>query len=994
MIKEKSIIGSLPKNGLTNAEVIERRKRFGSNKLPKKIGRGPLVIFLSQFENPLIYIISIAALISLVLEEFGDALIIGAVILLNTIVGFFQEYRAEKTMAALRQLLKPTAKVIREGNVVEVETTEIVPGDLIVLNSGDKIPADGELIESINFSTNEAILTGESESVIKDINATVFMGTSVLAGRGLMKVTYIGRNTELGKIATSLAEIQDEITPLQIRLQDFGKTLTYFVVIICLIIFSTGVLLTFNFIDMIRMSVILAIAAIPEGLIIAVTMILAIGMHRILQRKGLVKKLLAVETLGSVTTICTDKTGTLTEGTMQVVRTDFRSEKMAMHIMALCNNLEDSLEIQLWKHVEIMKMNPQDLSNACRRVDEIPFSSENKYMMTTNVINGTEVVLVKGAPDIVMEFCDLNPDEKQKLTVQFEEWAGLGLKLLGLAYKQEGRPRDVRGYIWVGLIGIEDPVRPSVKDAIILCRRAGIKVKIITGDYQKTAIKVAANLGLVVGSERILEGSEIETMDESELMEIVDDIVIFCRVTPHHKLRIVTALQKCGEQVAMIGDGVNDAPALKKANIGVSVGVATDVAQETASLILLDNNFKTLVDSVEEGRVIFDNIKKVVVFVLSNSFAEISIIFIAFVLGWPVPLTIAQILWIHLICDGPSDIALGFEPGEKGIMDEPPRSVKENILDNKGKFLIIAISSLSALFCLLLFGYFTNIVGNEKLARTLVFTILAIQSLVYIFSFRSLRRSIFKSGNFFSNKPLIFSVVLGIGQVFVALYIPFFNDILDVIPLDFTSWIIVLSVSLIMVAIVEIVKFVDRRLFRPTPLQNIFTNIERVQQKLPKIHNLHNISIDIMEDKTLIQFHFDIPAETTLEIAHEVAKSIEEKIADEFPLSLRKNLEIISHIEPAQLQPGRIHSHPTPIISPTIQDIIQTTINKFPQIKGWDRGTVLQDEGNISISMTVYLEGTMNISQVHNVSEEIETELRKNIPSLKRCNIHSEPFLS
>ena len=790
-----------------------------------------------------------------------------------------------------------------------------------------------------------------------------------------------------------MGEYGIEITPLQVRLQNFGKTLTYFVIIICIVIFSTGVLLTFNFVDMIRISVILAIAAIPEGLIIAVTMILAIGMHRILQRKGLVRKLLAVETLGSVTTICTDKTGTLTEGTMQVVRTDFRSEKMAIFIMALCNNLEDSLEVQLWKHIEIMKMDPQELSNKCRRVDEIPFSSENKYMMTTNIINGTEVGLVKGAPDIVMGFCKLNPDEKQKLIIQFEEWASMGLKLLGLAYKQEGILRNVRGYTWVGLIGIEDPVRPSAKDAIILCRRAGIKVKIITGDYQKTAIKVAANLGLVVGSDRILEGSEIETMNESELMEVVDDIVIFCRVTPHHKLRIVTALQNCGEQIAMIGDGVNDAPALKKANIGVSVGGATDVAQETASLILLDNNFKTLVDSVEEGRVIFDNIKKVVAFVLSNSFAEITIIFVAFILGWPVPLTIAQILWIHLICDGPSDIALGFEPGEKGIMDEPPRSIKENILDNKGKLLIIAISSISAIFCLLLFSYFNNIVENEKLARTLVFTILAIQSLIYIFSFRSLRRSIFKSGNFFSNKPLIFSVVLGIGQVFVALYIPFFNDILDVVPLDFTSWVIVLSVSFCMVAIVEIVKFIDSRLFRATPLQNIFANIERVQQKLPKIHNLHNISIDIMEDKTLIQFHFYIPAETTLEIAHEVAKSIEEKIADEFPISLRKNLEIISHIEPTQLQPGRIHSHPTPIISPSFQDIIQTIVKEIPQIKGWDHGTVLQDEGNISISMTVYLEGTMNIIRVHNITEEIETKLRRNIPSLKRCFIHSEPYI-
>ncbi|WP_455465307.1 HAD-IC family P-type ATPase [Candidatus Hodarchaeum mangrovi] len=980
--------------GLNASEVLQRQNKYGKNKLPEKKSQSAALLYLSQYKNPLIYIILVAAVISFLLEQYEDTIIIGIVILLDTIIGFFQEYRAEKTVIALRSLLKPTARVIRDGSYQQIDISEIVPDDIVLLHPGDKIPADGEIFEAVSLSLNEAILTGESEAILKNETKDkfVFMGTTVLSGRALMKVTKTGPLTELGKIAVSLADIEERKTPLQMKLEVFGKTLTYIVIAISFSIFIIGVLFDYNILEMVRMAVVLAIAAIPEGLIIAVTMILAIGMRKILQRKGLVKKLLAVETLGSVTTICTDKTGTLTEGNMQVVKTDFIDENMAFHIMALCNNQEDSLEVQLWQYVKNSAPNFNSIVQNSKRISEVPFSSELKYMITTNLIDGTKVNLLKGAPDIILESCNLEPDAKNALFNQIDSWASSGLKLLGLAYKKGEESDSLTDYTWVGLLGIEDPIRKSVIEAIALCRRAGINVKIITGDYRKTALNIAFRLGLNVSPKQTLEGFQIDELSDKQLEEIVDEIVIFCRVSPSHKLRVISALQNCGEITAMIGDGVNDAPALKKANIGVSVGGATDVAQETASLILLDKNFKTLVDAVEEGRTVFDNIRKVVAFVLSNSFAEILTIFGSFVLGWPTPLNIAQILWIHLICDGPSDIALGFEKAEKGIMDEPPRAIQENILDMKARTLIFSISTLSALLCLLIFGYSYLILGDIKLGSTIVFVILGIQSLAYIFSFRSLRTSLFYSGNFFENKILIFSVILGVSQILLGLYIPFLSDLLEVVPLNINGWIVIISVSTIMITMVELIKYFDRKRHNVSAYENIFSKIHEIREGLPKIHNLHNLSIDIMKDKTLIQFHFNVPAETSLQIAHEVSKSLEKKIANEFPNALRKNLEIISHIEPAHISQERIHTHPEPSTSLDIKEQIESAVNEIAQIKSWGRDIVLHDEGFISLALTIYVDGSMSIGNAHQLNDELEFLLRSKIPSLKRCIIHSEPY--
>ncbi len=801
-------ISEEPRAGLSHTEVLERQQTFGANVLPEKKGRTPLGIYLEQFKSPLIYIVLAAGVISFILKEYSDVYIILAVVILDSVVGFFQEYRAEKAVSALKKLLKPAATVIRDGQKTEIDVSEVVPDDLVVLVDGDRIPADGRLVEAVHLTVNEAILTGESEPVTKEDCSPAYMGTTVFSGRGLMKVASIGKSTELGKIAESLSEVKDEATPLQIRLRSFSKNLTYIVIALSVFILTVGLLSGFGFLEMVEIAIVLAIAAIPEGLLIAVTMILTLGMRSILRRKGLVRRLLAVETLGSVTAICTDKTGTLTEGVMRVVKTDFSHSEIANCALALCNNLGDPMEAALWNYVKANGTDPEELSKKCERFYELPFSSETKYMLTVNCIEGHNVGLLKGAPEVIIEFCNLTNEERTRIMTQLEDWSNSGLRLLALAHKDKNDPKELSGFTWIGLVGIEDPVRPSVRAAIDLCRRAGIKVKIITGDYRGTAEKVASSLGLPVGPSRVIEGKKLEILSESQLENVIDDVTIFCRVTPGQKLKIVSALQSRGEIVAMIGDGVNDAPALKKSNIGVSVGNATDVAQETASLILVDNNFSTLVGAIEEGRIIFENIKKVVAYVLSNSFAEIFVIFGAMILGWPSPLSVSQILWIHLICDGPADIVLGFERNDDDLMSESPKSVGESILDSRGKILVPTISILSAVVSLFLFWYFWNIHGDVVEGTTIVFTILAIQSLVYIFSYRSMRHSIYRSKNFFSNKWLFAAVAFGVGQQLVAIYVPFLNRILGVVPLLPENWAIIFGFSIGILLIVETVKHV------------------------------------------------------------------------------------------------------------------------------------------------------------------------------------------
>jgi Ca2+-transporting ATPase len=816
--------------GLTADEVIARRQQSGENILPTVKGPSGWMIFFSQFKSPLVYIILIAAGISLLVGELGDFGIIMAVVIIDAILGFIQEYQAQKTYTALRGLLKPTTTVIRDGKRQEIDIRELVPDDIVVLNAGEHIPGDGTVLESTKLSVDEAILTGESEPINKSTDAghsLVFTGSTVVTGRGLMQVTHTGSNTELGQIAASLQGSETEETPLQVRLRGFSKVLTLLVLGMTLVIFTVGLITGKGFFSMLRISIILAIAAVPEGLLIAVTVILVLGMRKILKRNGLVKKLLAVETLGSVTVICTDKTGTITEGRMRVTRLDINDSQHALETMILCNDLEGPVDIALWEYASTqLSEGLQEVVDNSPRLAEEMFTSETKFMITRNQGGAERLNYLKGAPEIVLDMCDMNIEKRNRILTRVEDWAGEGLRLIGLAYRPDRVLEDHSGYIWIGLVAMEDPIREGVLKSISAAKQAGIKVKMITGDYRRTAERIAHNIGLltddgeshanektienrqVVDNGKVIEGEELSKLSDQQLLDQVDQIVIFSRIHPKDKLRIVRALQARGEITAMIGDGVNDAPALQRANIGVVVGDATDVAKETADLILLDNNFRTVVAAIEEGRVIFENIRKVVAYTLSNSFAEVLTIFVAMILGWPTPLLVAQILWVHLICDGPSDIVLGFEPKEEGIMDEKPKSLKEPVLTPLGLSLIGVISFSSAIVALLLFGHYYFIHSSEIEGRSFAFASFAVNSMVYIFAYRSMRHSIFRSGPLSQNKPLVVAVLSGLFMAVGAFLVPAIRDLLQIEPLSWMQWMLIFGVACGLLLVVETGKWI------------------------------------------------------------------------------------------------------------------------------------------------------------------------------------------
>jgi len=804
------------KNGLTSVEVLRQRQKYGENRLPAEKTTPVWTILLNQVKSPLVYIILVAALVSLVAREYGDFAIIMAVVVIDVILGFVQEYQAQKTYTALKGLLKPTTTVLRDGERCEVEIWELVPGDLVLLSAGEKVPGDGLLLENTKLAVDEAILTGESEPVNKAVDEQTFMGTTVLTGRGLMQVAHTGPATELGKIATSLQEHVEEDTPLQKRLKAFSKTLTWIVVGFTLAILITGLLTGGGFLQMLRTSIVLAIAAVPEGLLIAVTVILVLGMRKILRRNGLVKRLLAVETLGSVTVICTDKTGTLTEGHMRVSKAELVDLERSLQTMVLCNDLEGPVDITMWEYArQVLNSDPQLMVDQSQRLEEELFTSETKYMITAitgNMFQGQGYNFLKGAPEIVMGMCSIATGEKTRFLSLVDEWAGDGLRMIGLACRPLGKLDDYSGYTWVGLVGMEDPVRQGVVEAVRVAQKAGIQVKMITGDYRKTAEHIARSIGLMQEGDRSLEGPEVAALSDEELQERVRETSVFARIRPQDKLRIVKALQANGEVAAMIGDGVNDAPALQRANIGVVVGSATDVAKETADLILLDSNFRTIVAAIEEGRVIFQNIRKVIAYVLSNSFAEVLTIFVAMVLGWPAPLIVAQILWIHLICDGPSDIVLGFEPKEPGIMDEKPRSLKEPILNHLGLSLIGVISISSAMAVLFLFHHLYSVQGDPVEGRSIVFASFAVNSMVYIFAYRSMRKSLFRMNKLSANKPLIWAVLAGLVMAVLPFLIPGLRNLLGIIPLTFAEWMEVAGIAVGLLAVVEFGKWISNKL--------------------------------------------------------------------------------------------------------------------------------------------------------------------------------------
>lgn len=799
--------------GLSNQQASELNLQFGLNILPVKEKYSWFDALIDQFKSPLIFVLFLVAGVSLFFGEITDAILVLGVVILDVGMGFYQEYNAQKTLSALRQIIKPMAIVIREGERKEIEAKYLVPGDVVVLGSGDKIPADGFFLESVNFLVNEAILTGEQEAVLKQCqepNCRGYMGSTVLSGRAVMQVDKIGEQTEIGKIGKKLSEIKDEETPLQKSLDKFSHNLLLIILGVCALIFLVGLIYQKPVLEMLRLSIILAVAAIPEGLPVAITLILAIGMKRILDKKGLVKKLISIETLGVTSVICTDKTGTLTEGNMRVIKSEFVDKEPAHLAMILANDQKSNLEAALWNYAaNLENLSPKEVFDSAKRTFEVSFDSQKKYMLVNCEIDGREIAYAKGAPEIVLAACQITPEAKQKALETINSWTSQGLRVLGLANKAAGNLRELAGMNWLGLLAIDDPLRAQAKDSIRQAQAMGMKVKIVTGDYLNTARNIAERLGFDVADSHCIIGDELEKLSDQQLQEKVKELFVFARITPLQKMRIVQVLQNNGEIVAMTGDGVNDAPALKKANIGVVVGNGTDVAKEAGDLILLDNNFQTIVDACEEGRLIFANIKKVVGYTLSNSFAEIILILGAILLNMPAPLLIAQILWIHFICDGPLDLLLGFEPKEESIREQRPEILrKESILDKSMLAMIIGISSITGI---LAFYSFVKIYQYQDLAlaRSVAFAVLAVVDLIYVFSFKNLHRLIFNMKNFWENKPLLWGIGGGFAMVFLALYVPVIQKSLETKALNWQHWMIILSISLLDLVLVEIIKFVN-----------------------------------------------------------------------------------------------------------------------------------------------------------------------------------------
>lgn len=800
--------------GLTSQEAQEKIKRYGLNELPEAPPPSNAYLFFSQLKSPLVYVLLVAAIVTFVLHEYTDFMVIIFAVLLNTVLGFFQEKRAGQALRALKKLIHPEAKVIRDSKLQQIEAKYIVPGDIVVLNKGDKIPADGKLVFANRLFVNESSLTGESVSVHKDADEIVYLGTIVTAGQGKFLVENTGVHTEIGKLALSLGEIQTD-TPLRRQLSKFSSQLTYLVLGLTLVIFVTGIIFGKTPLEVFETSVALAVAAIPEGLLIGLTVVLAIGMQRILAKKGLVRNLVSAETLGGVTTICVDKTGTLTQGKMQVVDVHGNEEDLALQTI-LANDLDDPIVIAAYEWgIKNEKFKNQDYE----RFDSIPFNSDNKFFTSLhNYDDKQNVMFVNGAPEIVVEQTNLAQHDKDVIRKDLQKLSNEGKRVLGFARKfvsnnkKELSVEDVKDLEWVGMIGFNDPIRTDVKESLQKTHQAGIKLIVITGDYAQTAASVLKQIDIDINQEDIILGSELETFSDQQLEERVyanNNVKLFARTKPAQKLKIVSLLQSKGEVVAMMGDGVNDAPAITSADIGIVVGEATDVAKESADLVLLDSSFKTIVLAIEEGRGIFNNLRKILLYLMSDAFVGIFVVLAAIFTRFPLPISAAQVLWINLISDGFPNLALTVDPKEKDIMKYPPRSPKEPLLSSWLKWLILIVSSASSAFAFALFYHAYTRTGDIVFARSVVFATVGINSLIYVFSIKGLTQPFWKT-NMFNNKWLLLAVFGGLLLQFSPYLVPVISKLLNIVPIG-NYWYGVFGAAGLVFIIIELSKYLLRR---------------------------------------------------------------------------------------------------------------------------------------------------------------------------------------
>lgn len=875
--------------GLSKVEVDKRLEKYGLNELEEEDKNSIWKKVTAQFKDFLVLILIGASIVSMLVGEITDSIVIIAIVLINASLGIIQEGRAEKSLEALKKMASPNAKAIRDGVKDIVPANTLVPGDIVLIEAGDIVPADLRLLENFNLKIEEASLTGESVPVEKDSEAILkedvslgdrknmaYTSTIVTYGRGKGIVIGTSEDTEMGKIAKILQNVEDETTPLQKKLDQLGKYLGLGCLVICGLVFSIGIFQGRKLLDMFMISISLAVAAIPEGLPAIVTIVLALGMNKMVKKHAIVKKLSAVETLGSTTVICSDKTGTLTQNEMTVVKTYTRNNliditgkgyepkgdfiqdnenidplendelKMLLSIATLCNDatldfskeeekyniIGDPTEGALITLAEKSGLKKSLLNQKYIRTNEIPFDSDRKMMTTfhENFIDGKVVSFTKGAPDIILDKCNsiylngiqkpLTDEIKRDISNNNSSFSKGALRVLAFGFNtydsipNNFKPEDIeKNMTFVGLVGMIDPPRSEAIESIKTCKKAGIKTVMITGDYKETAFAIAKDLGMAESIDQVLVGEELNNLSGEELRDKVETIKVYARVSPEHKVRIVEALKSNGEVAAMTGDGVNDAPALKRADIGISMGITgTDVAKNTAEVILTDDNFSSIVSAVEEGRIIYSNIRKFVFFLLSCNVGEILIVFLSILFNLPVPLLPIQLLWLNLITDSFPALALGIEKGESDIMEIPPRDPNESILD-KNMISGIAIQSIAiTLATMLAYLWGLKHYGTKNLIipRTIAFTTLVTSELIRAFSSRSEKHTLFEIG-FFTNKTLIYATLISLSLILIILYIPRLQAIFKTYPIGLKGWSIILRFSIIPLIAGELNKLILKK---------------------------------------------------------------------------------------------------------------------------------------------------------------------------------------
>ncbi len=862
------------KTGLAESEAAKRLSETGPNELSRageKTGRWR--IFLHQWKSPLIIILLIAGAISGLLGETLDTTIIIITAAVNALIGFIQEDKASRALSKLQSMVEYQAIVIRDGEKKRIASRELVHGDIIILAAGDKIQADARVMAANDFFVNESALTGESDAVKKQIAAVaeksalgdrkcmVYRGTVVMSGDALAIVTAAGNKTEIGQIAALVRDTKDDETPLQIQLARLSRHIALIIIVIAAGIIILGLFAgsgRYSFIALFQTAVAVAVAAIPEGLVISLTVILAIGMQYMVARRALVRKLVAAETLGSVSVICTDKTGTITVGQMRVTAFvgrahDFLRHELeemcavperqdpdaalALKIGALASDasiqnasdhhdswilLGEATEAALVHAAAMCGFKKDELDRALPRVATLTFSSHRKFMATVHDVAGRRVAYIKGAPEALLHRADkiMDHGEVRHLTEADREWFGKrideltdqGLRVIGIGYKEladhDKKIHDdsVRQIVFVGIMALADPVRDDVAETLATARKAGIHVVMITGDHSGTAQAIARSIGLPHAADDVLTGDKLEMMSDAELGQAVKKISIFARVDPEHKIRLVHAFQANGEVVAMTGDGVNDAPAIKAADIGVALGSGTDVAKETSDMVLLNDSFSTIVAAVEEGRRIYQNVKKVTLYLFAGSFTEVALIVGSIIFGLPLPLLPAQILWMNIVEETLPTMALAFDRGDEENMTDPPRPKNTSIFDRQMKLIIVLLITISNALLFGLFIYFWQTTGDIVLVRTLMFVGVGIDAFMYIYSLRSFRRPLWRM-NPFSNHALTSAVGLGWILLIGAVYFPPFQTLLRTKAIGIREWGIMIAFGLLSVIIFEGVKW-------------------------------------------------------------------------------------------------------------------------------------------------------------------------------------------